>query len=89
MTEVGVDVVGPGVVELRLGGVHQDRHQALEASEGEVEDEGKLEAHQQGQRARGVQRAAAARHRQGRAEGYSGKFTARGTSQWRGGRSAW
>lgn len=78
VTEVGVDVVRPGVVELWLGGVHQDRHQSLEASEGEVENKGKLEAHQQGQCARGVQRAAAARHSQGRSDGYSG------SSPWRG-----
>lgn len=62
MAEVGVDVMRSRIIELRLCGVHQDRHQASEAPEGEVEHEGELEAHQQGQRARGVQGAAAARH---------------------------
>lgn len=48
MTEVGIDVVRSRVIKLRLRGVHEDRHQAFEAPEGEVENKGKLEAHQQG-----------------------------------------
>lgn len=48
MTEVGIDVVRSGVIKLRLCGVHQDRHQAPEAPEGEIENKGELEAHQQG-----------------------------------------
>lgn len=64
MTEVGVDVVGSRVVKLLLCGVHQDGHQASEAPKGEVEHKGKLEAHQQGQCARGAQRVAAACHHQ-------------------------
>lgn len=85
VAEVGVDVVRTGVIELGLGGVHQDRYQSPEASEGEVEDKGKLEAHQQGQCARGVQRAAAARHSQtDTVETHCG-----GDSEWRGGRSKW
>lgn len=68
MTEVGVDIVRSRVIKLRLRGVHQDGHQASEAPEGEVENKGKLEAHQQGQRARGVQRAAPARHNKAKIE---------------------
>lgn len=48
MTEVGIDVVRSRVIKLRLCGVHQDRHQASEAPEGEIKNKGKLEAHQQG-----------------------------------------
>lgn len=62
MTEVGVDIMRSRVIKFRLSGVHEDRHQAFEAPEGEVENKGKLEAHQQGQCARRVQRAPAACH---------------------------
>lgn len=48
MTEIGIDVMRSRVIKLRLGGVHQDRDQASEAPEREIEDKGKLEAHQQG-----------------------------------------
>ncbi len=48
MAEVGVDVVRSRVIKLWLRGVNEDRHQALKAPEGEIENEGKLEAHQQG-----------------------------------------
>lgn len=47
MTEVSVDVVRSRVIELRLRGVDQDRHEPSEAPEGEIQHEGKLEAHEQ------------------------------------------
>lgn len=62
MAEVGIDVVRSGIIKLWPSGVHQDRHQASEAPKGEIENKGKLEAHQQGERARGIQRASVARH---------------------------
>lgn len=48
VTKVGIDVVRPRVIKLWLCGVHQDRHQTSEAPKGEIENKGKLEAHQQG-----------------------------------------
>lgn len=62
VTEVGIDVMRSRVIKLRLCCVYQDRHQASETAEGEIENKGKLEAHQQGQCAWGVQRAPTARH---------------------------
>lgn len=46
MAEVGVHVVGAGVVKLRLLRVDQYGHQPPEAPQGEVDHKGKLEAHQ-------------------------------------------
>lgn len=69
--EVGVNVMWPRVVNLRLGGVNQNRHQATESSQREVEDERKLEAHQQSQSAGGVQRSTAANHHDIRKTGQS------------------
>lgn len=53
--EVGVDVVGTGVVEDGAGGAAEERGEVAEAAQGEVGDEGELAAHQQGQRARPLQ----------------------------------
>ena len=62
MAEVGVHVMGSGVIKLWLCGVDQHRHQASESPQGKVQDKGKLEAHQQGQSAWGVQGTTVARH---------------------------
>lgn len=47
MTEVGVYIMWSRVIKLGLCRVHQDRHQASETPEGEIEHKGKLEAYQQ------------------------------------------
>lgn len=49
VAEVGVDVVGPGVVVSRAGVVTEYRGQVPEAPEGKISHEEKLEANEKGQ----------------------------------------